>query len=90
MVYIIHIREKIGRCQHYIGYTGNLERRINEHKNHNGSPLLREANRRGIIWDVVVEIPNGDRNTERRLKNHKKASDFCPVCNPKVADIPFV
>lgn len=90
MVYIIHIDEKIGRCQHYVGYTKDLERRISEHRGKNGSPLLNEANRRGFHWDVVVKIPNGDRETEKRLKSYKKASRFCPICNPKIADIPFI
>jgi predicted GIY-YIG superfamily endonuclease len=76
MVYIIHIAEKIGRCQHYIGYTKDLERRIKEHQGKNGSPLLNEANKRGIKWEVVVKIPNGDRETEKRLKSYKKRVNF--------------
>ena len=91
MVYIIHLESSIGRCQHYIGYTKNLDQRIKEHRsNHGGSPLLREANRRGIAREVVIQIPNGDRETEKWLKSHKKAKDFCPICNPGIADIPFI
>ena len=39
---------------------------------------------KGIQFNVVRTWPDGDRNFERSLKNKKKASRFCPICNPKL------
>ena len=46
--------------------------------------MLRAARAAGLTWDTVRFWVNGDRNLERRLKNRKRARDFCPICNPRL------
>ena len=92
-VYLIHFKDKIGHSQHYIGYTGNLDRRIAAHrgtrwtpengKTGDGATLLGVANSRGVEWKVVRVWPDGDYDLEKKLKARKKARVFCPVCKGK-------
>jgi predicted GIY-YIG superfamily endonuclease len=78
-VYIIHFERPFWHAQHYIGYTANLPRRIEQHRNGTGAKLLRAITRRGIPWEVVRTWPGGPA-FERALKNRKKSRDLCPVC----------
>jgi len=79
MVYLIHFETSYKRARHYIGYTSDLEARIEHHRNGSGAKLLDVVNKAGIKWDVV-RTWEGDRKLERKLKNRKNASQLCPVC----------
>ena len=87
MVYLIHFEQPIGdlsnphgQAQHYLGYTDNLEQRIQRHRSGNGSALMAAVADAGIGWSVVRTWP-GDRSTERKLKRQHNNARFCPVCN---------
>jgi hypothetical protein len=98
-VYLIHFKNKLGRCQHYIGYAKDVDARIAAHRattwtpptvegeggtlTGKGATILGVLNHYGIGWDVVQVWPNGDRQLERHLKNQKNARRYCPVCNGK-------
>ena len=85
MVYLIHFQEKYYHAQHYVGYSNHsvsLENRIGEHRNGNGSPLLRAVTEAGIPWQVVRTWPKRGRTFERYLKNQKNSWRFCPICSP--------
>lgn len=88
MVYLIHFDQKLHHAQHYIGFvdepTHKLERRIEYHRKGQGSKLLKALVQKQIQFSVVRTWPEGDRNFERSLKNKKRASQFCPICNPKL------
>ena len=88
MIYLLHFSQPIGnltsplgQAQHYLGWTDDLDNRIREHRKGNpkASKLCAFAARKGIKFTVAEVVP-GDRTLERRLKNHKRAKDFCPVC----------
>ena len=79
MVYLIHFDRPYKRAKHYIGFTDNLDARMDCHRHGHGSKLLKAVNDAGIGYRVV-RTWDGDRSVERRLKNWKKASDLCPVC----------
>lgn len=82
-VYLVHIFGHVGKCSHYIGSTNNLDRRLREHRRkrkRGGSPLLREANKRGVLW-TVAETWNAPRSFEFTLKKQKNARRFCPICS---------
>jgi predicted GIY-YIG superfamily endonuclease len=86
-VYLIHLNAPVGRSQHYIGSTTNLDRRLRQHRykrKKGGSPLLREANKRGILWDVA-KTWQASRDFEMFLKRQKNARRYCPLCH----DVPF-
>lgn len=84
MVYLLHFRKPISpdhTCQHYLGFTDDLDARLNEHRNGNGARLTQVACERGIGFDLV-RVWEGDRGLERRLKNMKMSNRLCPICNP--------
>ncbi len=78
-VYLIHFQHPFWHAQHYLGYTANLPRRIEQHRNGTGAKLLRAVTKRGISWNVVRTWSGGPA-LERALKNRKKSRDLCPVC----------
>lgn len=87
MVYLIHFETPFKHARHYVGFAheGNLEKRIEHHRNGTGSRLMRAVTLAGIPWTVVRTWPDGDQYFERRLKNQCSSDTFCPVCNPKRA-----
>lgn len=79
-IYLIHLERPYRHARHYLGWTeGPLADRIAAHRSGQGSPLLRAATEVGINWYVVWTCV-GDRYEERRLKNGKHVSRFCPAC----------
>lgn len=78
-VYLIHFERPFWHAQHYLGYTANLSRRIEQHRNGTGAKLLRAIAKHGISWEVVRTWPGGP-TLERALKSRKKSRELCPVC----------
>jgi predicted GIY-YIG superfamily endonuclease len=78
-VYLIHFEYPFWHAQHYLGYTANLSRRVEQHRNGTGAKLLKAVTKRGISWDVVRTWPGGPA-LERALKNRKNSRELCPVC----------
>lgn len=84
--YLLHFERPISdrhTTQHYLGWTDNLESRVNQHKSGAGSRLCQVAKDREIPFEVVRTWP-GDRGLERKLKNRHASNRLCPICNPKV------
>lgn len=88
VIYLIHldgglrVREGAGGtvfATHYLGWTPELERRIEEHARGRGSAFMAEVTRRGITWKVV-RCWRGTRSDERRIKRQRNAPEFCPCC----------
>jgi len=74
-VYLIHFERPIGdldnprgQAQHYLGFTEDLEARLEAHRTGNGSAIMAAVARAGVGWHLVRTWA-GDRNLERRLKN---------------------
>ena len=81
-VYLIHFATKLHHAQHYIGWTKatrTIKRRINKHKRGEGSRLMAAVVKAGINFEVVFTKP-GTKTDERKMKNCKKSSRFCPKC----------
>lgn len=85
-VYLIHFSEPIGdlanprgQARHYLGYTDDLEQRLERHRAGNGSAIMAEVARRGIAWQLA-RTWNGGRDLERRLKNQHNGPRLCPLC----------
>jgi len=80
--YLVHFDQpyKSGRhpgAQHYVGYSDDIDRRIETHRKGHGSPLLAAALAVGIDFRVVRTWPGTDRNFERKLHN-RHGSRLCP------------
>lgn len=80
MVYLLHFSKPFKGAKHYIGFTDNLEQRLSDHRKGKGARILAVAKENGIDFELV-RTWEGDRKTERRLKNQKNAARFCPICN---------
>ena len=82
-IYLIHFAARYQHAQHYLGISDDLERRLEEHRTGQGSPLMKAVTQADIPWSVVRTWKDADRMQERRLKNQKNAWRLCPVCNPR-------
>ena len=78
-IYLLHIEPPYKHARHYMGWTKDLDARMAEHLSGRGARLTQ------VILKAGCEIHltrtwEGDRNEERRLKNHKWAPRKCPLC----------
>ena len=83
-IYIIHLAKPLAGSlsRHYVGFSKQVEKRLFHHRKGTGSNFLREANRQGIAYCLVV-IFAGTKRDERRLKNTHNTAKYCPCCNGK-------
>jgi hypothetical protein len=76
---LAHIDRRIGSgAQHYLGWTQNLATREKAHRSGRGTPLLREAKRLGVGWEIIRTWNEKTRGDERKMKNGGSLSRFCP------------
>ena len=78
-IYLLHFDEKLHHAQHYIGYTEDLNARMDRHMSGLVSKLVRAVVEAGITFKIA-KVWEGDRALERKLKNKKKARLLCPCC----------
>lgn len=74
MIYILELHRPMAHTKFYVGWTkspATLERRIEHHRNGTGARFTAVASERGIGFEVVAIIPDGDRTLERQIKNRK-------------------
>ncbi len=84
-VYLLHFGQPIGnlsnprgQARHYLGYTNNLEMRLERHRQGNGSAIMAEVARLGIDWTLACTWQGG-RDLEYRLKRRKNSPRLCPI-----------
>ena len=88
-VYLIHFEQPLGdarnphgQAQHYIGFTDDLDARLEAHRKGNGAAIMAAVSRAGIGW-TLARTWAGGRDLEKQLKRRKKARCLCPVCRVK-------
>lgn len=79
-VYLIHFDTPYRHAQHYIGYSGDVTARIEEHGRGQGARLMQVIVEAGITFRVAKIWRGKSRKFERQLKNRKGAGKFCPIC----------
>jgi hypothetical protein len=86
VVYLIHFDRPLGdldnprgQARHYLGYTEDLETRMNQHARGNGARLMEVVTERGIPWRLAATWP-GDRALEKQMKRQHNSPRFCPIC----------
>ncbi len=83
-LYLLHFHQRLGTgkhsIQHYLGFTPDLDARLDKHRRGQGARITQVLKERGIGWDVVAVWP-GNRQVENSLKLHS-ATRICPVCTP--------
>jgi predicted GIY-YIG superfamily endonuclease len=84
VLYLLHFHDRLGTerhpAQHYLGFTPDLESRIEKHRAGQGARITQVLRERGIGFDVVAVWP-GNRQIENALKLHS-ATRICPRCTP--------
>lgn len=85
-VYLLHFERPLGnpgnprgQAQHYIGFTDDLEARLDAHRRGNGAAIMAAVGRAGIGW-TLARTWAGGRDLERQLKRRKKARGLYPIC----------
>lgn len=84
-VYLIHFAVRYHHAGHYLGYSSDLEARIQAHRMSQGARLMEVVNEVGINWQVVRVWPEGDYELERALKARHNGPRLCPKWNPRLA-----
>lgn len=79
IVYLLHLSKPYKHARHYVGWTVDLETRLQQHARKQGARLLEVVQAAGITWSVARTWPGG-RTLERQIKNRKDAPRLCPVC----------
>lgn len=85
-VYLLHFERPIGdldnprgQARHYLGYTEDLEARLQAHRSGNGARLMEVVSELGIGW-TLARTWQGERDVGRRLKRQHNSPRFCPIC----------
>jgi len=84
MIYLLHFDRPYKHAKHYLGFVENeagLQARIDDHALGRGARLMEVILDAGIGFKIA-RLWNGDRKLERKLKNRKKSTFLCPICNP--------
>jgi hypothetical protein len=79
MIYLLHFDRPYKHARHYIGYTDNLEARLQRHRSGQGARLIEVIISVGINF-VLARVWQGDRYFERKLHNRKNSKFLCPIC----------
>jgi hypothetical protein len=85
-VYLLHFSSPYKHARHYIGWAKMIDKRISHHKHGTGARLC------AVVVDAGIELITAriwegkGKDWERHLKNCKKPSDFCPICNGEKAN----
>jgi len=79
LVYLLHFGTPHKHAKHYVGYTDDLDARLQDHLKGRGSPLIKAVVATGNTV-VVARTWEGDRNFERSIKNQKNTPRYCPIC----------
>jgi predicted GIY-YIG superfamily endonuclease len=80
-VYLLHFERPLHHAQHYLGYTAELEERLDRHRAGTGARIVEVVTERGIPF-ALVRTWAGTRKLERRLKRRRNARLLCPTCYP--------
>lgn len=81
-VYLLHFDKPYPRGRqprHYLGWTCDLERRLQEHRRGEHARLMAVIREAGIGFTLARTWP-GTREMERRLKRLKAPFRLCPEC----------
>lgn len=81
-VYLIHFDTPYRHARHYVGWTPDLDARLQAHRSGRGSRLMEVITTAGITWQLARTWPGG-RKRERAIKNRHEAPRLCPLCTPR-------
>jgi predicted GIY-YIG superfamily endonuclease len=78
-IYLLHFeRPYHGPMRHYVGFTDDLEQRLQRHREGKGGKTTRYAFDLGISF-VLARTWSGSLSLERQIKSNGP-SNYCPLC----------
>ena len=80
-VYLIHLDQPYKHARHYLGWTTDLNSRLQAHREGRGARLMEVVKAAGITWHLARTWP-GSRDRERAIKNRHESPRLCPECSP--------
>jgi predicted GIY-YIG superfamily endonuclease len=81
-VYLLHLDPAYKHARHYVGWTSNLDSRLEAHRAGRGARLLEAVKEAGGSFHLARTWP-GSRSLERAIKDRKNAPKLCPDCSPQ-------
>jgi predicted GIY-YIG superfamily endonuclease len=84
-VYLIHFNTPYHHARHNLGWTEDLEERLQRHANGSGSRLMQVITQAGITWRLA-RTWTGSRELERQLKRQHNSPRLCPICSAEKGD----
>ncbi|HET9970361.1 MAG TPA: hypothetical protein VFQ68_19160 [Streptosporangiaceae bacterium] len=82
-VYLIHFDQPVSdHARHYLGWTSDLDARLDDHRQGRGARLMEVLRERGIGWHLA-RTWEGTRNRERAIKARAEGPRLCPDCTPR-------
>ena len=81
-VYLIHFDSPYRHARHYLGWTADLDARLEAHRTGRGARLMEVITLAGITWQLARTWPGG-RARERAIKNRHEAPRLCPLCTAR-------
>src|SRR5205085_2158791 len=92
-VYLLHLDRPFKHAKHYLGFSMNLEARLQCHRNGNGARFMEVVSQAGIGFTLArlwrCDTWEEGRALERKLKKQHSPL-LCPLCNPRRKVDPLV
>lgn len=77
--YLLHFEPSYKHAGHYLGWSPEVQARVNAHLHGKGARLTEVAHNAGSTLILVRVWEDADRKTERKLKN-RHSPQLCPIC----------
>jgi len=84
-IYLLHFDQKIARSQHYLGWTRNLDQRLEDHRAGRGGKTTARSRAAGIGFELAAQW-SGSPDDEKRLKN-KSLRSLCSTCKERTMTV---
>jgi hypothetical protein len=86
-VYLLHFdRPYMGRMQHYVSFTHDLERGLENHRQGTAGATTKRAFDQGIGFTLARTWP-GTAKLKRQIKDRGPVN-YCPICPSSTASLP--
>lgn len=85
-VYLLHFDGPYKHAKHYVGYSKDIDARIEMHRQGQAARLTQVIKEHGIGFVVAKTWGRATRRFERQLKNRGGASRYCPICQAKLRE----
>jgi predicted GIY-YIG superfamily endonuclease len=80
-LYLLHFDRSLNGRQHYLGWSENVFRRLEEHRKGQGGKTTAAYKRAGIGFTLAASWP-GTKDDETQFKR-KRLGSLCPLCQKK-------